>query len=773
MTLELREGQDLSSRYSLLHQIARKDTSEVWLAIDQDNDERVCLKILDGRADALDDCIATIESTRGLIHPNIVRAYDASVHEGHLLFSSAYIKGALPFEIESSSFTNSWSIIEQILTSLEFAHSLGIYHGQLHPGNLLVDTTGGLHITDFALPGALALRDKKYLSPQRLEGQTADSSDDIYSLGCILFHLLTGREWGENETFESNSPIPAIVQHTVSTMLDSSPYARPGNLQELKEILGNYAQGVPDAQPIEIQQTNFSRANSPAPSEQGIGVNTSSEQPQVHRLPREKNQISSTFVFAALAVLLVLAGFVFVILPGIQSKPQTARETARETPLTTNTPAATRVETPQAEVEPEPTELAPLEIAQLEFLKEEGKKIAARLVRQQVELEDVGVLLWAPDSYAEISRVAEAGDTAYREKNYQAAIDSYESAIADLQVLEQTIPEVLQRNLEAGKDAFEREDVDAALTAWTIVSAIEPDNMAYNQQLLRAENFQQLLGYMSTAEFKERESSLEDALTAFQQAAKLDPQWQPAKDAVSRIRLKIAKANFADAMSEGFSALAARRYEDARNAFGRASTIFPDSSEPADGILQIDLAERMDAIEAHRDRASKLTAIEDWAGAIAEYESVVALDPSLTFASSGLQNARKQLELNKQIDRFLEQPTLMQKDEEFAAAKTALIAASKHRKSAPRLKDKLATLSRLISVARIPIPVEITSDNRTDVTVYKIGDFGKIESMSLELIPGKYTIVGKRRGFRNVRHELVLLAGEPVPPISIRCTEKI
>lgn len=771
MTLELREGQDLGSRYSLLHRIAESDTGQVWLAIDLDNDERVCLKILDGNAELQEECAAAIQATRGLIHPNIVRSYDASTYEGNLFYSSAYVKGALPFDLKGSNFANDWPILEQILTSLEFAHSLGIYHGQLHPGNLLVDTAGQLHITDFALPGALALRGHKYLSPERKQGQPADSSDDIYSLGCILFQLLTGRQWVAGETFESSSPIPAIVQQTVSAMLDLSPYARPGNLQELKESLGNYAQGVPDAQRIEIQQTDFSRASSRSASESNVEKTSDPSQQQVHRLPREKNQISSTVVFAALAVLLIIAGFVFVILPGIQSKPVAHREAPGTAGVVA--PKAAIPKTTEPEVEPLATELAPLEIAQLEFLKEEGKKIAAQLVRKQVELEDIGVLLWAPGPYAETNKVAETGDADYRDKNYQAAINSYKSAIAALEALAQSVPGILQDNLEAGNNAFMSEDVDAALAAWTIVSAIEPNNSDYNLQLLRAENFQQVLTYMSTAEFKERESALDDALVAFRQAAKLDPQWQPARDAISRIRLKVAKMNFADAMSDGFSALAGQRYEEARNAFARASKILPNSGEPADGVLQIDLAERMDTIEAHRDRASALIAKEDWAGAIAEYESVVALDTSLVFASRGLQNAQTQLELNQVIDRFLEQPTLMQKDKEFAAAKKALIAASKHRKSAPKLKDKLSTLSRLISVARIPIPIEITSDNKTDVTVYKIGNFGKIESTRLKLIPGKYTIVGKRRGYRNVRVELVLLAGEPTPPISIRCTEKI
>jgi hypothetical protein len=89
------------------------------------------------------------------------------------------------------------------------------------------------------------------------------------------------------------------------------------------------------------------------------------------------------------------------------------------------------------------------------------------------------------------------------------------------------------------------------------------------------------------------------------------------------------------------------------------------------------------------------------------------------------------------------------------------------------LKQQLSTLSRLVSVARIPITIELNSDNKTDIEIYRVGKYGQLGSTQVELYPGDYTIVGRRRGYRDIRRELTLLAGEATDPIYISCIEKI
>lgn len=760
MTLELLEGQEYSSRYSLLHQIAQHEFAEVWLALDKDTDERICLKVFNGKAEVLANSVAAIDATRGLVHANIVRSFEAGVTDGNLFISSTYIRSAKPFNPTLSKFLSSWPILEQLFAALQFAHDLGVNHGHLHPGNLLIDDQGQLHITGFSIPVSMPRSGSAYLSQDARSGQFADVSDDIYSLGCILFTLLTDRPWHQGESFQANSPIPMEVQQTVAAMLNPSPYERPTNLRESKEILANYAQGVSGAKPIEIPESTFRRASSSAAGQ----ISTA----DVHRLPRERNLVSSKMVAGGLAVLLILAAFVFFVLP----RSRTASDITYEVTPAAESHAAQEL-SKQESAEPEPAQLGPHEIAELEFLKAEGKRIASLLLRKQVELEDQGALLWGADRYDQINQQADSGDAFYREKNYQAAIDAYESAIEQLEVLQDTIPSILERNLAAGEAAILEGNVEAAMSAWTIASAIDPGNREYNIQLLRAENLEQVLTYMKNGDFQERETALADALSSFRDAARLDPDWGPARKAVNRVGLKIAKMRFADAMSAGFSTLAARQYEESRQAFARAQKIFPNSTEPIDGLLQIDLAERMDTINAHRAAAAEFFRQENWPLVIAEYDAVLVLDNTLVFATTGIEDARKRVEISGILDRFLQQPTLMQNEDEFSAAKTALVTASRIRQPGEHLKSQLATLSRLITVARIPIVVALTSDNKTEVTIYKVRKFGKINSAEVELVPGDYTIVGKRRGYRDVQHQLTLLAGEPISAVFISCVEKI
>ncbi len=773
MTLELQEGEDFSSRYSLLHQISAHESAQVWLALDKENVERVCLKIIEGEADKVQETDKAINLSRGLVHPNITRNYECGVENGNLFIVSNYVKSSRAFNPGSAnndsssqlgnSFNASWPILSQLFDALEFAHSLNITHGRLHPGNLLVDDQNHLSITGFSLPTSLSSRDMGFLSSEVQQGQVADPSDDIYSLGCILFLLLTNRSWHKGETFETNSPIPEEIQTIVASMLDPSPYKRLGDLKSARETLANYASGIVGPKQIEIEHATFSRASS-APNPEPTSA-------AAHSLPRERHQIPTTLVFGALIVLLLLAGFVFFVLPG---EPGATRAVQNQTAPPNPVPQAHEKSTqPEAEQEAVTEPLAPFEIARLAFLKDEGKRIASALLRKQVELEDLGVLLWAAGAYEQVSELADTGDQFYRDDEYQAAIDTYEAATVLLEDLYEEMPAILEANLASGEAAINGSDPVTALISWSIAHAIRPLDTKINNQLLRAESLEEVLAHIKLAEFHERELALQEALKAYRAAARLDPAWKPANQGVSRIRTEIAKREFTDAMSVGFTQLATKNYKASRQAFNLAQKIFPDSGEPADGILQIDLAELMDTIEGQRLAAAEFVKVENWPKAILEFESVLAIDQSLVFAREGLAGATARLELDSTLNRFLQQPTIMRTDDELAAAKKALVQASRARPAGPRLEDQLLTLSRLISVARIPITVELSSDNKTDVTMYKVGNFGKLDNKALQLFPGEYTIVGTRRGYRDVRLKLVLLAGEAVLPIFISCVEKI
>jgi hypothetical protein len=91
----------------------------------------------------------------------------------------------------------------------------------------------------------------------------------------------------------------------------------------------------------------------------------------------------------------------------------------------------------------------------------------------------------------------------------------------------------------------------------------------------------------------------------------------------------------------------------------------------------------------------------------------------------------------------------------------------------PRLQGQIARLAQQVLEAETPIRVALASDNLTEVQIYRIGKLGPFEQKDLELMPGRYTVVGTRAGFRDVRKELNLTPGSAPPTLVVRCEERI
>jgi hypothetical protein len=89
------------------------------------------------------------------------------------------------------------------------------------------------------------------------------------------------------------------------------------------------------------------------------------------------------------------------------------------------------------------------------------------------------------------------------------------------------------------------------------------------------------------------------------------------------------------------------------------------------------------------------------------------------------------------------------------------------------LTRQVQSLERLLRDAETPLRVMLASDNATDVTIYRVGRLGSFERKDVELLPGRYTVVGVRAGFRDVRREITLVPGRDAPTVTIRCEEPI
>lgn len=231
----MRAGYVLSGRYKIKQTLGEGGMANVYLAQDLILQRPVAVKLM--RLDLRDDPAAVRRFQREAIslteltHPNIVSIYDVGEDNGMQYLIMEYVEGTdLKAYIQQNfplSFPTVVAIMEQILAAVEHAHSHGIIHRDLKPQNILIDQAGQVKITDFGI--ALATTDSltqtntlmgsvHYLSPEQARGSVVTKQSDIYSLGIILFELLTKRVPFQGETAVSialkhyKDEMPAVRQ---------------------------------------------------------------------------------------------------------------------------------------------------------------------------------------------------------------------------------------------------------------------------------------------------------------------------------------------------------------------------------------------------------------------------------------------------------------------------------------------------------------------------------------------------------------------------------
>jgi hypothetical protein len=159
--------------------------------------------------------------------------------------------------------------------------------------------------------------------------------------------------------------------------------------------------------------------------------------------------------------------------------------------------------------------------------------------------------------------------------------------------------------------------------------------------------------------------------------------------------------------------------------------------------------------------------------ALEAYRRALAVDRNLLTAQEGVERTEPRAALEAQLNGFAARPERLFSTEVRAAARTTLSRARAVEPAGPVLRKQIETVSALVAAAEMPVAVALTSDNQTDVTIYRIGRIGLFERKDMELLPGRYTIVGTRSGFRDVRRELMVLPGQVPPTVAIRCEEPI
>ena len=271
-------GSVFDGRYRIERKLGAGGMADVYLAEDQELGRRVAIKILNDRHAADDSFIERFrreaKNAAGLSHPNIVSIYDRGEAEGTYYIAMEYLDGRSLKELivgrGPAPIKVSIDYARQILAAVGFAHKHGIVHRDIKPHNVLVGPEGRLKVTDFGIArsGASQMTEvgsiigtAQYLSPEQARGAPVDQTSDLYSVGVVLYEMLTGQVPFTGDTpleiamkhlsevpkppSELRPEVPHDLDSVVLRALAKDPSERYQSAEEMDADLARVAQGLP------------------------------------------------------------------------------------------------------------------------------------------------------------------------------------------------------------------------------------------------------------------------------------------------------------------------------------------------------------------------------------------------------------------------------------------------------------------------------------------------------------------------------------------------
>ena len=230
-------GMTLNDRYSILEKIGTGGMALVYKAHDNVLDRNVAIKMLrdnyDSESSIVTNFIKEARSSASLVHPNVVSVYDVSEHEGYNYMVMELVDGKTLKDYIKKNQRLPWqeacNYTIQIGQGIQAAHERNIVHRDIKPQNIIMDHSGTLKVTDFGIAKAVSnstitafgstIGSVHYFSPEHAKGGLTDAKSDLYSLGVVMYEMLTG-----HVPFQGETPVAVAMMHINDTPVNPLEY---------------------------------------------------------------------------------------------------------------------------------------------------------------------------------------------------------------------------------------------------------------------------------------------------------------------------------------------------------------------------------------------------------------------------------------------------------------------------------------------------------------------------------------------------------------------
>ena len=235
-TADYMQNITLDNRYKIIEKIGIGGMADVYKGEDALLGRTVAIKILHQNFAGDEEFVSRFkreaQAAGRLSHPNIVNMYDVGMDQGFHYIVMEYVEGETLKEYITAhgklSIDSAVKFTIAIAEGLEHAHAMGIVHCDIKPHNILITPNGRVKVTDFGIARAIntpmmqttsVLGSAHYLSPEQASGKAVNGSTDIYSLGVVLYEMLTGRV-----PYEGDTPVSVALKHVREKLIPPTRY---------------------------------------------------------------------------------------------------------------------------------------------------------------------------------------------------------------------------------------------------------------------------------------------------------------------------------------------------------------------------------------------------------------------------------------------------------------------------------------------------------------------------------------------------------------------
>ncbi len=809
----------IRARYVLQERLGVGGQGEVWRALDPQRGEDIALKILRppaGRTAAAWDALRhEYESASRLDHPFILKVYEPEREDGTFLLPMELASGGDLRRLRGASYLAIVPVLIEVAQALEHAHERGVIHRDLKPGNVLFDARGCVKLADFGVSGfALDPGTDSMIrglspftaSPEQLRGEPPSPADDIYGLGALAYELLSRRP-PHYPHFDARrvqqEPVPPLVPSEqippqldglIARMLAKDPSERPGSM---REVIDDLEAGLNDTLTFDFEDREASEDHSnrtrhldenftrqleepqrplPAlvapPAGEASPPIRPAAQPALAAAPRATVQPPP----AALAQPLRPASEPLRAAPELAAAPSDSSQRATTTFGPADQPgAAPHAANEDIHGRPAWDELrdAPrIELSRFEPMRSRSRvavwvlsllavaAAAVFVVPKYIDIASLAALMPSRLAGADGTSDAALGQLvadreqfdqrfAFLEARGAASWDS-----ADLAEARRLAAESVGAR-DAGSIPLARRRLAEASSVLDRIERAAPGQAA------------------AAASLPAQGSAPAQAPQASAASPSAPPARAPSGAEKPATNGTLGDDGYAKAAGEGFAALGAGQLEKARRAFETAHRLRPDGPEAKEGLRRVDAARTSRTLSVRRAEAQDMEDEERWQDAIDAYDAVLRQDGSLAWAQDGRARAGARLQLGQSLQALIEHPERLSNPRLRDEAAALLQTAEQQPDSGPVLRTQIARLTALLPALDKPVRLSLVSDNRTQVSIPSVGSFGSFARRDIDLKPGRYTVIGTREGYREVRRDITVTPGEEFLTVNVSCSEPI